>query len=273
MWHLYSQNNKPEKEKIHPNKFISAYEESIDNNRKLFNIPPIDNFFCFQDKKNISIINRCEATQHLLYNLVSRLCIWHSKDNEKKKTVLIDAGGNNLGYLYINLTKMAVKEKFNTNNILNNIILSRAFTLYQLANVLINELPTLIQKINCKMQIIVLDMFDTLLSPLANKVKPKLTKNAPDVKEGKTKLLNEMLQNMINFSKDHFSVIAFTNLRKVFSKSIFSHFNQILEIDSIHDNKKNKNETVIHMKTIHGKKSLALDCISENCAVKGKYIG
>ena len=118
------------------------------------------------------------------------------------------------------------------------------------------------------MQIIVLDMFDTLLSPLANKVKPKLTKNAPDVKEDKTKLLDEMLQNIVNFSKDHFSVIAFTNLRKVFSKSIFSHFNQILEIASTHDNKKNKNETVIHMKTIHGKKSLALDCISENCTVK-----
>ncbi len=272
MWHLYSQNNKTKKEKTHSNKFISAYEELIDNNRKLFNIPPIDNFFCFQDKKNISIINRCEATQHILYHLVSRLCIWHSKDNEKNKTILIDAGGNNLGYLYTNLTKMAVKEKFNTNKVLNNIILSRTFTLHQLANVLINELPTLIQKINCKMQIIVLDMFDTLLSPLANKVKSKLTKNVPDVKEGKTKLLNEMLQNMINFSKDHFSVIAFTNL-KVFSKSIFSHFNQILEIDSIHDNKKNKNETVIHMKTIHAKKSLALDCISENCAVKGKYKG
>ena len=263
MWHLYSQNNKTKKEKIHSNKFISAYEELIDNNRKLFNIPPIDNFFCFQDKKNISIINRCEATQHILYHLVSRLCIWHSKDNEKNKTILIDAGDNNLGYLYINLTKMSVKEKFNTNKILNNIILSRAFTLYQLANVLINELPTLIQKINCKMQIIVLDMFDTLLSPLANKVKSKLTKNIPDVKKGKTKLLNQMLQNMINFSKDHFSVIAFTNLRKVFSKSIFSHFNQILEIASIHDNKKNKNETVIHMKTIYAKKSLALECISE----------
>ena len=270
---MYSQNNKTKKEKTHSNKFISAYEELIDNNRKLFNIPPIDDFFCFQDKKNISIINRCEATQHLLCHLVSRLCVWHSKDNEKKKTVLIDAGGNNLGYLYINLTKMSVKEKFNTNNILNNIILSRAFNLYQLANVLINELPTLIQKINCKMQIIVLDMFDTLLSPLANKVKSKLTKDALDVKGDKTKLLNEMLQNMINFSKDHFSVIAFTNLRKVFSKSIFSHFNQILEIASSHDNKKNKNETVIHMKTIHGKKSLALDCILENCAVKGKYIG
>jgi hypothetical protein len=270
---LYSQSNKTKKETTHSNKFISAYEELIDNNRKLFNIPPIDNFFCFQDKKNIGIVNRCEATRHLLYNLVTRLCIGHSKDNEKNKTVLVDAGGNNLGYLCINLTKMLVKEKIHTDKILDNIMLSRAFTLFQLANVLINEVPALIQKLNCKMQIIVLDIFDTLLSPLANKVKSKLTRNASDVKGGKAKLLNEMLQNMINFSKDHFSVLAFTNLRKIFSKSIFSHFSQILEIDCIHDNKKNKNETVIHMKTIHAKKSLALDCILEDCAAKGKYIG
>ncbi len=74
---------------------------------------------------------------------------------------------------------------------------------------------------------------------------------------------------MINFSKDHFSVLAFTNLRKVSSKSIPSRFNQTLEIDSIHDNKKNKNETVLHMKTIHAKKSLTLECILESCAVKG----
>ena len=270
---MYSQSNKIKKETTHSNKFISAYDELIDNNRKLFNIPPIDDFFCFQDKKNISIINRCEATRHLLYHLVTRLCIGHSKDNGKNKTVLIDAGGDNLGHLYINLTKMSVKEKFNTNKILGNIILSRAFTLYQLANILINEVPTLIQKLNCKMQIIVLDMFDTLLSPLADKVKSKLTKNAPDVKEGKTKLLNEMLQSMISFSKDHFSVLAFTNLRKVSSKSIPSRFNQTLEIDSIHGNKKNKNEIVLHMKTIHAKKSLTLECILENCAVKGKYMG
>ncbi len=270
---MYLQSNKIKKETTHSNKFISAYEELVDNNRKLFNIPPIDNFFHFQDKKNIIIINRCETTQHLLYHLVAKLCIGHSKYNEKNKTILIDAGGNNLGYLHINLTKMSVKEKFNMNKLLNNIILSRAFTLYQLANILINELPILIQNLNCKTQIIVLDIFDTLLPPLANKVKSKSTKDASDVKEGKTKLLNEVLQCMINFSKDHFSVLAFTNFRKIFSKNILSHFNQILEIVRIHDNKKNKNETILHLKTIHAKKSLALDSILENCAVKGKYIG
>jgi hypothetical protein len=269
---LYSQNNKIKKETTRSNKFISAYEELIGNSRKLFNIPPIDNFFYFQDKKNISIINRCETT-HLLYHLVTKLCIEHSKNDEKNKTILIDAGGNNLGYLYINLTKMMVKEQFNTSRLLNNIILSRTFTFYQLANVLISELPTLIQKINCKTQIIVLDIFDTLFSPSVNKVKSKLIKNASDVEEDKIKLLNEVLHSIINFSKHYFSILAFTNFRKIFNKIIFSNFNQILEIDSIHNSKKNKNKTILHMKTIYAKKSLALDSILGNCAEKGKYVG
>ena len=130
----------------------------MDNRRKLFNIPSIDNFFYFQGKKNISIINRCKAT-HFLYYLVAKLCIEYAKDNEKNKTILIDGGGNNLGYIYLDLTKLSIKEhkqnqQFTMNTILDNIIISRAFTFYQLANIIIKELPILIQKLNCKIQII-----------------------------------------------------------------------------------------------------------------------
>ena len=93
----------------HFNKFIIAYDELIDTRRKLFNIPSIDNFFYFQDKKNISIINRCKTT-HFLYHLVTKLCIEYAKNNEKSKTILIDGGGNNLGYIYLDLIKLSVKE-------------------------------------------------------------------------------------------------------------------------------------------------------------------
>jgi hypothetical protein len=243
----------------------------MDNSRKLFDIPAIDDFFCFQDKKNISIINRCKTTQ-LLYHLIAKLCIKHSKDNEDHKTILIDGGGNNIGHLYAGLTKLSVKERFNTNQLLGSIMLSRAFTFYQLANVLINELPPLVQKVNCKTQIIVLDIFDTLCSPSANKVKPKLTKNAPDIKGDKTKLLGEMLQAMINFSIQYFSILAFTDFSNIFDKIIFSHFNQIIEIVSIpHDNEKSNSKTILYMKTSHAKKSLALDSILEIVQQRERY--
>ena len=263
-------NNKINKDTSPPphfNKFIIAYDELIDNRRKLFNIPSIDNFFYFQDKKNISIINRCKTT-HFLYHLVTILCIEYAKNNEKSKTILIDGGGNNLGYIYLDLIKLSFKEhqqkQFNINHLLDNIIISRAFTFYQLANIVINELPILIQKLNCKIQIIVLDIFNTLFSLSINKVKSKLIKNVMDIEEeDKIKLLDEILQNIINFSKYYFSILAFTDFKKIFNKNIFSHFNQILEIDSIYNNKSNKNESILHMKTTSTEKSLMLDSILE----------
>lgn len=259
---MYSPNNKIKNDATHPTKFISAYEELIDNNRKLFNIPSIDDFFYFQDKKNISIINRCKTT-HFLYHLIAKLCIEYSKNNENNKTILIDGGGNNLGCLYIDLIKLTVREQFNTNQLLNNIILSRAFTSYQLSNVIINELPTLIQKLNCEIQIIVLDIFDILFSSSTNKVKSKSIKNISDIQEDKIKLLDEILQNITSISKYCLSILAFTDFRNIFNKSISSCFNQILEIDNIHNNQKSNNKTIFNMKTTHAKKSLIFDSILE----------
>jgi hypothetical protein len=252
----------------HFNKIINAYDELMDNRRKLFNIPSIDNFFYFQGKKNISIINRGKAT-HFLYHLVTKLCIEYAKDNEKSKTILIDGGGNNLDHIYLDLTKLSIKEhkqnqQFTINQILDNIIISRAFTFYQLANIIIKELPILIQKLNCKIQIIVLDIVDALLSPYSNQVKSKLIKkNTANTTEDKIKILDEILQNISNLSKNYFSILAFTDFKKAFNKNIFSHFNQILEIDSIYNNKSNKNESILHIKTTFTKKSLVFDSISE----------
>lgn len=252
----------------HFNKIINAYDELMDNRRKLFNIPSIDNFFYFQGKKNISIINRCKAT-HFLYHLVAKLCIEYAKDNEKSKTILIDGGGNNLGYIYLDLTKLSIKEhkqnqQFTMNKILDNIIISRAFTFYQLANIIIKELPILIQKLNCKIQVIFLDIVDALLSPSSNQLKSKLIKkDTANTTEDKIKILDEILQNISNLSKNYFSILAFTDFNKAFNKNIFSHFNQILEIDSIYNNKSNKNESILHIKTTFTEKSLMFDSISE----------
>ncbi len=240
----------------------------MDNRRNLFNIPAIDNFFYFQDKKNISIINRCKST-HFLYHLVTKICIEYAKGNEKSKTILIDGGGNNLGYLYLDLTKLSIKEckqkkQFNINHLLDNIIISRAFTFYQLANIIIKELPILIQKLNCRIQIIVLDIANALLPSSSDKVKSKLIKkDTTNTKEDKIKLFDEVLQNISNLSKNYFSILAFTDCRNTFNKNIFSHFNQILEIDSIYNNKSNKNESILRIKTTTTEKSLMLDSISE----------
>ena len=262
---MYPPNNKINKDTAYFSKFINAYEELSDNRRKLFGIPLIDNFFYFHGKKNISIINRCKTTTHLLYQLVAKLCIEFSKTNGKKnKTILIDGGGNNLGYLYLKLVKLSVKEQFSINQLLDNIIISRAFTSYQLTNAIVNELPALIKKLNCGLQIIVLDIFDTLVTPSTSKVKSKSIRDISDIEEDKTKCLDEILQNIISISKHYLSILAFTGFKKTFNKSIFSGFNHILEIVSGYSNKNNKNEPVLHMKTASAEKLLRLDNVLES---------
>jgi hypothetical protein len=263
---LYSPNNKVNNDTTYFGKFTSAYEELSDNRKKLFGIPPIDNFFYFHEKKNISIINRCKTTTHLLYQLVAKLCIEFSKNNGKKnKTIVIDGGsGNNLGYLYLKLMKLSVKEQSNINQLLDNIIISRAFTFYQLTDVIANELPMLIKKLSGKLQIIVLDIFDRLVTPSTSKIKSKPIENASDIEDDKIKRLDKTLQNIISLSKHHLSVLAFTGFKKTFNKTIFSGFDHILEIVSMYSNKNNKNEPVLHMKTSSTGKSLMLGNIFES---------
>ncbi|MGN6347811.1 MAG: hypothetical protein ACTHME_08925, partial [Candidatus Nitrosocosmicus sp.] len=60
---------------------------------------------------------------------------------QNNKTILIDAGsGNDLASIYLYLTKKALKEVFSIHKVLDNIIIARAFTFYQLDNIIINEI-------------------------------------------------------------------------------------------------------------------------------------
>ena len=177
---------------------------------------------------------------------------------------MIDGGGNNLGHLYLKLIKLSVKEQFNINQLLDNITISRAFTPYQLTNAIVKELPALIEKLNCKLQIIVLDIFDTLVTPPTSRTKPKSTRDAPYIEEDKVKCLDEISQSIISISKHHLSILAFTGFKKAFNENIFSGFNHTLEIVNGHSNKNNKNESVLYMKTTSAEKSLMLDNVLES---------
>jgi hypothetical protein len=79
-------------------------------------------------------------------------------NNQNNKTILIETeSGNNLASIYLRLTSKALKEEFNIHKVLDNIIITRAFTFYQLANIIINEIPKLIDKLTCNIQVIVVD--------------------------------------------------------------------------------------------------------------------
>jgi hypothetical protein len=231
--------------KDHPINFVNAFDEFKAINRKLFNIPNIDRFLSFSDKKNICIVNRSHQSISFLYSIITRICInYHTTDKksdnvEKNKTILIDAGnGNNLGYAYLNLIDESLKNEFDINKVLDKIIIVRAFTFYQLVNIVINEIPKLIQQlVDCKIQIIILDLLGTLLSS-SNKIRTNGKDNYTNVKNDfnyNAKLLDEIIDNLINISNKYFVILSYDHFDELVESSIVSKFSNIIEINQIYN--------------------------------------
>lgn len=158
--------------------FFNAFDEFKERSKQLFNIPEIDEYLYFEEKKNICIVNNSSLniSDNFLYSVITNTCItFHLKDDEdtcdksiptKKMTILVDAGnGNNLGHVYLDLTRKASIEGFDIKEILKQIIVLRAFTFHQMLDTIINEIPKFICQYdsNCKIQIIIIDLLNTLI--------------------------------------------------------------------------------------------------------------
>ena len=87
-----------------------------------------------------------------------------------------EGSGNNLAYIYLHMVNRSLEYKFDIYKVLDNIIVSRAFTFYHLVNIVINEIPKLIDKLYCNMQIIVVDLLETLFlsSTISNNKKRRI---------------------------------------------------------------------------------------------------
>ena len=238
------------------NNFCTAFDEFNDINRKLFGVPEIDKLLSFSDKKNICIQNQSRQSSNFLNRVIARICIdYHScktsdKDNkvEKKRTILIDAGsGNNLGSFYINLVNQAIKKETDLNSILDGIIIARAFTFSQLANMLIYELPKIVKEIGNKLQIIVLDLFDTLVSSNVKSRMKKFENNGysetpRNAIQENINIINEMIDILIGLSVKYFVILTCDDCGNIKDNSITFKFNNAINIKCSTDKNKNKNK-------------------------------
>jgi hypothetical protein len=247
------------------NNFCTAFDEFNDINRKLFEVPEIDKLLSFADRKNICIQNQSHQSSNFLNSIIARICIdYHScktndKDNkvEKKTTILIDAGsGNNLGCLYINLINQAIKKEIDINSILDGIIIARAFTFSQLANMLIYELPKLVKEIGNKLQIIVLDLFDTLVSSNVKNIMKKFenngySKTSRNAIEENISIINEMIDILMGLSVKYFVILTCDDYESIKDNSITFKFNNAISIKhSANKNNNNANEQISKIEQI-----------------------
>src|SRR5918912_2514432 len=107
---------------------------------------------------------------------VTRLCVnallssSSSKKNNRKlvassrfhtsNVILVDAGNSTDFYQYVNFARQYYRRDV-ISRVLNNTIITRPFTVYQLADIVINQLPNVIQQYDAKMVVVsdLLDMF------------------------------------------------------------------------------------------------------------------
>jgi hypothetical protein len=239
---LYSCVNYKE-HKIH---FKNAFDKLYQQKRKLFGIAAIDDRLNFSDGKNICIVNSSGNNNNFVYSFIAKFCIDFCFDNnnekgnkQNNKTILIDAGsGNNLASIYLHLVNKALKEEFNIHRVLDNIIIARAFTFYQLANTIINEIPKLIDSLRCKVQIIVVDLFETLFSSSAFS-NNKYDKNSKDFYEN-INLINEIVDNLIHLSDKHFVIVSYNDANNLIKRTISSKFKNVVEMDKIENHHESK---------------------------------
>jgi hypothetical protein len=246
------------------NNFCTAFDEFNDINRKLFEVPEIDKLISFSDKKNICIQNQSHQSSNFLNRVIAKICIdYHSckisdKDNkvENKRTILIDAGsGNNLGCFYLNLVNQAIKKETDINSILDRIIIARAFTFSQLANMLIYELPKLVKEIGNKLQIIILDLFDTLVSSNVKSRMKKLGNNdysatSRNAIQENISIINEMIDVLISLSVKYFVILTCDDCENIKDNSIAFKFNNAINIKHSTDKNKNKNKQIFKIEKI-----------------------
>jgi hypothetical protein len=246
------------------NNFCTAFDEFNDINRKLFEVPEIDKRISFSDKKNICIQNQSHQSCNLLNHIIAKICIdYHScktsdGDNkvEKKRTILIDAGsGNNLGHLYLNLVNQAIKKTIDVNSILDRIIIARAFTFSQLANMLIYELPRMVIEIGNKVQIIILDLLDTLVSSNVKTRMKKFENNGYSATSGNAiqenmSIVNEMIDVLISLSVKYFVILTCDDCENIKDNFITFKFNNAINIKHSTDKNGNKNEQIFKIEQI-----------------------
>jgi len=155
--------------------FKTAFEELCNKHELLAcGIEKIDSML------NLTAGDRLAVTGNKKYSqmFVTRLCVnalLSSSPSSKKKNngklvvsshfhisnvILVDAGNNTDFYQYVNFARQYYSRDV-LNRVLNNTIVTRPFTVYQLADIVINQLPQIIQQYDPKMVVVsdLLDMF------------------------------------------------------------------------------------------------------------------
>ena len=147
-------------------KFQTAYYDIEDRKRRItLDIEGIDSSITLTTEDCVGIIGEARYANTILIRLCVRALILKSQGELlefAKKVIFIDAGGkNNSPDSFYRCVNFARQYGLDIKKVLQSIVVSRAFTIYQLADLIIYELPRVIQQLEAKVILIsdLLNMF------------------------------------------------------------------------------------------------------------------
>jgi hypothetical protein len=200
--------------------FQTAYRQIQDLSISFgFDIKKIDSLLDLQSTGTLCIVGEQKYTQIL----IDRLCV-HSMlprryggiGSDYPKTIAIDAGNCTNIYQSVDFARQYGLE---VKKVLQNIAVSRVFTIYQLADLIIHELPKIIKELSPRNKLIV--VYDLLHLFVFD---PHIDK--ADAKQ----LIKEIARSFTKLSKDRLVIVSFSHCNHEYEKSLLSIFDKRIEI-------------------------------------------
>jgi DNA-directed RNA polymerase subunit RPC12/RpoP len=200
--------------------FQTAYRQIQDLSIKFaFDIEEIDSILDLQSTGTLCIVGEQKYTQIL----IDRLYV-HSIQprryggigSDYSKTIAIDAGNCSNVYQLVDFARQYGLE---VKKVLQSIVVSRVFTIYQLADLMIHELSKIIQELSPRNKLIVvyglLHLF--VFDPHIDKADAK-------------RLLKEIARSLRKLSKDRLVIVSFSHSKNEYEKSLLPVFDKRIEI-------------------------------------------
>jgi hypothetical protein len=188
---------------------------------------------------------------------------------EFAKVIFIDAGGkNNSSDSFYRCVNFARQYGLDIKKVLQSIVISRAFTIYQLADLIIYELPRVIQQLEAKV-ILILDLLNMFVCDPQIKIEEgeRMIKEIIDslrkisTTTNNTLIVVSLYRHHHHYHHHHYSSFSSSYL---YEKIFLPRFDKCIEITN---NKKKKVNNVLDIK-IRNHKNHHSDGISKNSSRK-----
>jgi hypothetical protein len=245
-------------------KFQTAYYYIEDRKRRItLDIEEIDSSITLTTEDCVGIIGEARYANTILIRLCVRALILKRKSELlefAKKVIFIDAGGkNNSSDSFYRCVNFARQYGLDIKKVLQSIVVSRAFTIYQLADLVIYELPRVIQQLEAKV-ILISDLLNMFVCD------PQIK-----IEEGE-RMIKEIINSLRKISTTNSTLIVVSLYRHhhhhyssfpssyLYEKILLPRFDKCIEITN---NKKEKVNNVLDIK-IRNHKNHHYEGISKN---------